>query len=88
MHCRGALVGFGFISGNLNDPLLEDMIVHAYHRKRGLGLQIIYKLLAHPELQYAARIDLYTHVKLIPFYSQLDFKVVRQGENERKCTLC
>lgn len=77
------LVAFGFITGDLADPLLEDIIVDKDFRKMGLGALIVQNLLQHEKVKAAPRIDLYCRERVVAFYEKLGFVKVRDPINEK-----
>lgn len=77
------LIGFGIISGDLNDPCIEDIIVHSNYRNQGLGAYIMNFLISHGDIQSAPRIELYCEYKLLEFYKKFGFNLIRGNTNER-----
>jgi hypothetical protein len=79
MPVPGTLVAFLTVSGDLNDPLLEDIIVHESQRSRGLGGFLITAMLHHPSVLAAATVDLYCRPSLVSYYERFAFVKIRGG---------
>lgn len=78
------LIGFGMVSGDLSDPLIEDVIVGSAHRKQGLGQRIMQTILSHEKLSQCARVELYCKPQVVAFYARLGFEVVRGSGDEKR----
>jgi hypothetical protein len=77
------LIGFVYLSGSKDDPLLEDIIIDSKHRHRSLGSKLLQLSLQHSSIQLAPHVDLYCMKYLLPFYVKNNFVVVRESETDR-----
>lgn len=80
------LEGFVMASGDVNDPLLEDIIVAQACKGKQVGSKLVRGLLTHARLSKAPLVDLYCKPELLPFYARFGF-VDHRGEINNKMLL-
>ncbi len=83
MSKNSRICGFAFLSGDPNDPLLEDILVRKDLRGYGCGQLLMRTILASSMAEAAPRIDLYCKHELLGFYSKFGFTLVRGAAGER-----
>ena len=70
----GRLVAFArALSDRVARAMVYDVLVHPDHRGRGLGEEVVRRLLERPELQRVATVELHCLAELVPFYARLGF---------------
>jgi len=53
--------------------LVLDVIVEASHRKKGLGRNLMDRIIDHPSLKCVRHFELYCHPEMVPFYQKWGF---------------
>ncbi len=73
-EASGRLVAFArALSDRIHRAMVYDVIVHPDHRGRGLGEELVRRLLARPELARVSTVELHCRDELVPFYRRLGF---------------
>lgn len=80
---NSSIIGFGILTGLLNDPCIEDLIIHSNYRQQGYGKIIMNQLINHKKIQLANKIELYCKYELIEFYAKFGFQLIRGKKGER-----
>jgi len=81
----GAIVGFARVLTDFTfKAMIYDVIVSNDHRSRGLGGEIVEKIVQHPLLADVRSFELYCPDRLAPFYEKLGFNKSASSIMSRK----